>query len=141
MQKILLVFVVLPTFIYAAYNPFFKDAKPEQTLQMRQPEIKKTVVQHYKPRPKQKRKTIKMTYFGFIESDKGIFALVQFNKKNIVIRKNDSLYHDEQIFKIKKITSNYILIRDRKGRAETVYFSSAKAERQHYQGQGQGQNQ
>ncbi len=137
MQKILLIFVVLPTFIYAAYNPFFKDTKPEQTLQMRQPEIQKTTIKHYKPSPRQKRKTIKMTYFGFIESNKGIFALVRFNKKNIVIRKNDSLYHDEQIFKIKKITSNYILIRDKKGRAETVYFSSAQAERQQYQNQGQ----
>ncbi|MEA3371697.1 MAG: hypothetical protein U9Q40_10190, partial [Campylobacterota bacterium] len=135
--KILLIFVVIPTFIYAAYNPFFRDSKPEQTLNVRPKEIQKTVIQHYKPRPKQKRKTIKMTYFGFIESNKGIFALVRFKQKNIVIRKNDSLYDDDEVFKIKKITSNYILIRDRKGRAETVYFSSAQAENQQYQVQGQ----
>ena len=44
--------------------------------------------------------------------------------KNIVINKNDSLYNDEEIFKIGKITSNYILLKDRQGRVQTVYFSS-----------------
>ncbi len=106
---------------------------------MQQREVQKTVVKHYTPRQRQKRKTIEMTYFGFIESNKGIFALVKFNKKNIVIRKNDSVYHDDEVFKIKKITSNYILIRDKKGRAETVYFSSAQAERQQNRNTGQNQ--
>ncbi len=139
MPKILIIFVILPTIIYAAYNPFFNDNKPPAALQIQKKEIYKPSVKYYKPQPKVKRKTIKMTYFGFIESNKGIFALVKYNKKNIVIRKNDSLYHDEEVFKIKKITSNYILIRDKKGRAETVYFSSAQAERQQYQNQGQNQ--
>ena len=127
MHKILAILIVSPAFIYAAYNPFFKDETPKKPSNMQIKQIKPIT---YTPRPRQKRVTIEMTYFGFIESNKGLFALVKFNKKNIVVRQNDSVYHDDQVFKIKKITSNYILIRDKKGRAETVYFSSAKAENQ-----------
>lgn len=140
MLKKLLVFVVLSTLLYAAYNPFFNDNKPPPSLQIQKSVVSTPAIKYYKPRPKAKRKTIKMTYFGFIESAKGVFALVNFNKKNIVVRQNDSLYDDEEIFKIRKITSNYILIRDKKGRAETVYFSSAKPESQRFQS-FQSQNQ
>jgi Tfp pilus assembly protein PilP len=127
MQKILITFVVVPTFMYASYNPFFSDNKPPSALQTRQKAVYKTPIKQYIPR-QVSRKSIKMSYFGFIESNKGVFALVKYNGKNIVIHTNDFLYNDEKRFKIKKITSNYILVKDRRGNVESVYFSSAKQE-------------
>ena len=140
MQKKIILLIILPTIIYAAYNPFFSDNKPPEALQTRQKTIYKAPIKYYKPRAKVSRKTIKMTYFGFIEASKGVFALVKYQGKNIVIRTHDFLYHNEQRFKIGKITSNYILIKDKKGRAETVYFSSAESQQQLQQYQNQSQN-
>jgi len=125
MQKKLMIFVLIPISLYAAYNPFFKGETPPKPLFKQQKQVQTVVV-----RPKvAKRKTIEMTYFGFVESNKGLFALVEFDKKNIVIRQNDSLYLDEQRYKIKKITSNYILLKDKRGRIEAVYFSTQDSER------------
>lgn len=110
---------ILSVVIYASYNPFFQE-NTKQISQKKAYKQTKNIV--YKPRPT--RKNIDMTYFGFIHTNKGRFALVNFQNKNIILQKNDSLYIDEQIFKIKKITSNYILINDRYSRIQTVYFSS-----------------
>lgn len=123
MKKVLAIFIITTTFIHAAYNPFFSDDKVPKQKQ----ESFKTSVQE-KPTPT--RQNAKIGYFGFIESKKGKFALINFSGKNIVIREQDSLYLDEQIFKVLKITSNYILLNDRYSRAQTVYFSSEKQERQ-----------
>ena len=122
MKRLLAIFITVPSLIYAAYNPFFSDEKPP----VQKKESQKVITQQ-KPTPT--RKNAEIGYFGFIESNKGKFALVSFSGKNIVIRENDSLYLDEQIFKVTKITSNYILLNDRYKRAQTVYFSSQKQER------------
>ena len=106
---------ILPTLIYAAYNPFFGDKQPVRT-----------VVKAPPPPPPPARTNINLLYFGYVDSSKGQFALVKFSGKNIVIRQTDSLYLGEKIFKVKKITSNYILFTDRHGRIQTVYFSSAE---------------
>lgn len=116
MQKIFVFFIIFTASVFAAYNPFFNDkTPPKQKIQELKPLVKE---------PIPKRQNVKMTYYGFIESTKGKFALINFNDHNIVIQKNDSLYIDEQIFKVFKITSNYILFRDKYKRAQTVYFSS-----------------
>ncbi len=123
-------FAITPIFLYAAYNPFFSETKPAEPV----PTVQQIIVE---PRPKAdpipKRQNIKMTYFGFVESKKGKFALVAYNRKKIVIRQQDSLYSDEQIFKVKKITSNYILLTDRHSRVQTVYFSSETERSQQWQ--------
>jgi len=119
MQKILII-IILYVEIFASYNPFFQEIKVSVPKKQNIHKTTKTIV--YKPKPT--RKNIQMTYFGFIHSKKGKFALVNFQNKNIIIRANDSLYIDEQIFKINKITSNYILLKDRYNRFQTVYFSS-----------------
>ncbi len=122
MKKLLAIFITTPSLIYAAYNPFFSDeVAPKQKK-----ETQKVIIQQ-KQTPT--RKNAQIGYFGFIESNKGKFALISFNDKNIVIRESDSLYLDEQIFKVTKITSNYILLNDRYKRAQTVYFSSQKQDR------------
>ena len=122
MSKILVIFMMLPTFIYAAYNPFFSDTQTPKKKQ----EALKVIIQKAKAKPTPPRKSVKMTYIGFVETSKGKYALVTFKKKNIVIQKNDSLYVDEKSFLVKKITSNYIQLRDRHYRMQTVYFSSEK---------------
>lgn len=122
MQKILILFFMLSTLTYASYNPFFTDVQASKQKQQAVKYIKE--VPYVKPKPIPQRKSIIMEYIGFIESHKGKFALVTFKGRNIVIRKDDSLYTDEKVFKIRKITSNYILLRDRYYRMQTVYFSS-----------------
>ena len=118
MKYILLLSIYYVT-IFASYNPFFQEVKSEPKKQVSKKVITNTI---YKPRPS--RKNIQMSYFGYIHTKKGKFALVNFQNQNIIIKSNDSLYIDEQIFKIKKVTSNYILLKDRYGRLQTVYFSS-----------------
>ena len=124
MHKIFIIFIILPSFIFASYNPFFSDDQaPAQTKTIQKTKV---IIQQVQAKPIPARKSIDMEYIGFIETKKGKFALVTFNKKNIVIRKNDSLYIDEKVFKIQKITSNYILLKDRHYRMQTVYFSSQR---------------
>ncbi len=121
MHKILLFLIISLTTIYAAYNPFFNDQKAPK------PKVQEsaTVVQ---PSNAPTRQNAKIGYFGFIESKKGKFALVSFEKKNIVVTQIDSLYLDEQIFKVINITSNYILLNDRYNRPQSIYFSSETEE-------------
>jgi len=119
MHKTLFVFTIVSTLAHALYNPFFVQDTPPQRTQVQKKEIV------YKDKkPVAARKSIDMSYFGFVSSTIGEFALVSFNGKNIIINQNDSLYNNEEIFKIGKITSNYILLKDRQGRVQTVYFSS-----------------
>lgn len=118
MHKILFVFTFVSTLVHALYNPFFVEDKPRKNTQTQEKVF-------YQKSDLSKRETIEMTYFGYVSSSKGRFALVRFNKKNIVISQNDRLYHDEKMFQIGKITSNYILLKDRQDRVQTVYFSSS----------------
>ena len=119
MHKILFVLTIVSTLVHALYNPFFVEDKPPERIQ-----IQKKEIVYKEKKPVVARKNIDMTYFGFVSSNIGEFALVSFNGKNIIISQNDSLYNNEDIFKIGKITSNYILLKDRQGRRQTVYFSS-----------------
>ena len=121
MYKILAIFMILPTFIYAAYNPFFSDKKaPKQTAPV------KYIIQEVKEKPKPipPRKGVKMAYLGFIETKKGILALVTFDGQNIIIQKDTILYQNEDVYKIKKITTNYILLRDGNYRRHKIYFTT-----------------
>lgn len=122
MRAITVISILLPTFIYATYNPFFTETKTVQITE----EKTVTIIEKPKPKPIPEREDIKMTYFGFIESSKGKFALVNFNDKNIVIQQNDSLYINEKVYKIATVTSNFIHLSDRFRRKQTVYFSSDK---------------
>lgn len=122
MQKILLFLIISKTVLNAAYNPFFNDQK---TPKPKAQDPHQVVVQTTAAPSKQ---NAKIGYFGFIESKKGKFALVSFDKKNIVITQNDSLYLDDQVFKVVNITSNYILLNDKYNRPQSVYFSSETEE-------------
>lgn len=118
MRKMIIMLAILPTLIYAAYNPFFGDTQP------------KVEVVKAPPPPPPARTNINILYFGFVDSSKGKFALVKFDGKDIIVRKDDPLYLGEAIYKVKKISSNYILFTDRYNRVQTVYFSSAEGSQQ-----------
>ena len=119
-MRIVLIVSILICSLNAFYNPFFVEDKPKDIQQQREV-IQKVIV---KPKPIPARKSVNMTYFGYVNGNAGKYALISFNGKNIVVTQNDSLYNNEDIFKIFKINSNYIVVKDRQGRAETVYFSS-----------------
>ncbi|MDF1874954.1 hypothetical protein JHD48_04320 [Sulfurimonas sp. SAG-AH-194-I05] len=123
MQKFFFLFALIPTYIYALYNPFFSEKKVENKATF----IKKTTVKskvYYPPVKHVKRKKLEISYFGFVHSKKGKFALVRFNEKNIIIRKNDSLYDENEIYKVLNITSNALLLKDKYSRVKSIYFSS-----------------
>ena len=124
MHKSKIIFFIIPTYLYALYNPFFQEIPQTQNNIIKKEDQKKPTKPIKIIKEIQKRKNIEMTFFGFIQSMKGTYALVSFNGKNIIIQEKDSLYLDEQIYKVRKISSNYILVSDREGRAQTVYFSS-----------------
>ncbi|MBL0708148.1 MAG: hypothetical protein JJW00_03780 [Sulfurimonas sp.] len=126
MKSLLLLFALFQTILYASYNPFFSDAKPS-VVKKEQHQVKRVL-----KAPVPIRKDIKMTYFGFVESHKGKFALVRFNHKNIVIRKNDSLYAKQRVIQVKDITSNRIILKDSYGKIQAVYFSSTKDNQNSY---------
>jgi len=118
-----LLLLIITTALFASYNPFFQNNKSQTSQRYTNATTKTKAI--YTPKPK--RKNIQMVYFGYIDTKKGKFALVSFQNKNIIIKVNDSLYKNEEIFKIKKITSNYILLKDRYNRYQSVYFSSKES--------------
>ena len=125
MQKILTKLILFPVIINAAYNPFFTEIKPIPTPTVKanpitKPQIIKTVYKH----KTLARTVLKLKYFGFVETKKGKFALVNFNNKTIIIKRKDYLYSGDKKFKIIKITTNNILIEDSYKRVQSVYFSS-----------------
>ena len=123
MRQIFVIFFILPTFIYAAYNPFFSDISAPK--QKKEQEVK---IVYKKPEPKPIRTDIKISYFGFIESNKGKFALVNIGGKNIVLKQKDSIYIGEQVVKVVKLSSNYIVLKDGYNTPQTIYFSSKEPE-------------
>ena len=120
MQQKLIILLIIPTYIYALYNPFFTQDPPPKKVVQEKKIIEKVSV----PVKQEPRINIKMTYIGYIESNKGTYALVKFNGKNIVVKTDDSMYSGSQVYKISKITTNHLLIKDKIGRAQKVYFSS-----------------
>lgn len=124
MRQIFVIFFILPTFIYASYNPFFSDISvPKQKKE------EKVKIVYKKPKPKPKRTNIKMSYFGFIESNKGKFGLVSISGKNIVLKQEDSLYIGDQVIKVVKLSSNSIVLKDGYNTPQTIYFSSKSPEK------------
>lgn len=119
MHKKIAMVLIVPTFVYAAYNPFFKeDPAPTRA------EAPSSKIVYKEKVPDTPRKNITIKFFGFVSTYKGEYALIKFNGKTIVIGENDSLYNNTEIYKIAKITSNYIVVNDNIGRAQKIYFSS-----------------
>lgn len=124
MKNMFMVSIIMPAFLYAAYNPFFNNI--EAPKQKKEPETK-IIVQ--KPKEEIKRTDIQISYFGFVESDKGKFALVKINGKNIVLKQQDSVYIGEKVVEVINLSSNYIVLKDGYNSPQTIYFSSKIPER------------
>ncbi|QOY51287.1 hypothetical protein [Candidatus Sulfurimonas baltica] len=122
MQKIFITLIIMPMFIYASYNPFFTDIQAQKPIE---PSVK-VIIQ--KQKPEIKRTDIKINYFGFIESNKGKFALVKINGKNIVLKQKDSVYIGEKVVKVLTLSSNFIILKDGYNSPQTIYFSSRTPE-------------
>ena len=107
MRRIFVIFFILPSLNDAEYIPFccYISAARQKT----EPDIK---IIYKKPEINPKRTKITIVYFGFIESKNGKFALVKIKGKNIVLKQKDSIYIGEQVVKVIKLASNYIVLKD-----------------------------
>ena len=117
MHKII-IFALFPVFLYASYNPFFTPNK-----QVPRQKIATKIVRQVASVP-QARPNIAIAYFAFLETKKGRFALIDFAGKTIVVHEGDSLYQGNNVYKVKKLTSNYLNITGGSYRVQKVYFSS-----------------
>ena len=97
MKNRILLILIVPIFAFAAYNPFFTSNKPA-------PKVVQAPITVAAEPVDAGRKNIQMAYFGFIETNKGVYALVGFNGKNIVVREADAVYLDAQTFTVNKIS-------------------------------------
>lgn len=124
MHKSILFFVFFSVCLHALYNPFFREYKaPKKVVE------EKVVVVKEKAKPNVPLQTIEIKFIGYIESNKGKFALVTFDGHNIVVKKNDPLYSGSKMFKVAKITTNYILVRDPNFKIQTIYFTTESMNR------------
>ncbi len=109
--------VLFAATLHAAYNPFFSE-KPKEP----KPQIKKSVP---KPAPSPKLSPltqIDITYFGYVQTDKGQFALLEMQNRTFAIRQGGNLYHGSSAIKVVKVSSNAIVLKNA-GKYKTVYFS------------------
>lgn len=118
MQRIIMLFAILPVLAYASYNPFFTPHT--------KPVAKPTVVMKQVKQEKAEKIDVQFTYFAYLESKKGKFALIKFNGRNIVVRQNNSVYLDNKVYKVQTITSNYLRLSDSYNEMKTVYFSTSR---------------
>lgn len=126
MHKIFINILIFHSLLFSAYNPFFEEIKPIPSPKKQEvAPIINTIIKHEIHSTTPDRTKISLQYFGFLESKKGKFALVNFNGKTIILKQEDSLYLGVNTYKIKKIHSNYLLVEDSYKRVQSVYFSTA----------------
>ncbi len=119
MRKILTIFIIMSELIHASYNPFFNDTKiPKQEPQV------KVIIEKQKAKPRPKMTHPDVSYRGFVHSNKGKYALIGINNEFIITKEDDKVYIAEDIFKVSKITTNFILLKDQYDRAQKIYFTS-----------------
>ncbi|MEA1918085.1 MAG: hypothetical protein U9N42_11245 [Campylobacterota bacterium] len=102
--------------LIAAYNPFF-DENTEQ---------KKPLHVVKKERVIETKEVFQTIYFGFIETELKKLALIEFNKKHIVVKEGDKVFTKKNELTISEINSNYLILKDKSGRVQQIYFSGKK---------------
>lgn len=113
LKWLLLTMLSLP--LWASYNPFFQEPEKKQQPQKKQPSAPKTISQ--KPSM-----DYDIAYFGYVETGKSSYALLEVGDKSFAISNNDSFYVDNQKLEIVAIESNQVVIKN-KSRYKTIYFS------------------
>ncbi len=129
MKNYLGLFLVLTIAVYAAYNPFFdgsesskKTIKNSSPLPFLPPHIAaldpQSVLLGERNTPQSQ-----ILYFGFIEADKGKYALIKVNNNNIIVKENNKIYLNNQLYFVRDISSNAVLMETGAKQMKTVYFS------------------
>ena len=113
-----LLIVLYVTASFAAYNPFFNEQPKKEE---KEPEEKVVVKQAPKPQVSPLNR-IKVSYFGFLQTNKGQFALLRVQGQTIAIKQGAKLYEGDNRINVVKVSSNSIVL-SAKGKYKTVYFS------------------
>jgi hypothetical protein len=117
-------------FSLANFNPFFiEESIKEIKLKTIKPKIEvkeKIVYIKSKPKIKKPKKIIpdlKINYLGFISYKKKTFALIEINKKKLIIKKYDKLSINNKIIKIISISDRLITIKN-SNKIQYINFSA-----------------
>lgn len=116
------ILIITITTSLVAYNPFF-EAKPTPKKKTKIKIETKPVTKIIYQKPPVKKKKYNITYYGYIQTNKGNFALIDVDKKTLAIKQGEKLYIDGKSARLVKITSNYFVIKSGKSDYQTIYFS------------------
>lgn len=116
MLKIVLFFLTTLV-LHANYNPFFSE--PVKKVEKSPPTLPKQPVQIVQ---KPSELSVDAIYYGFVQTNRTNYALLESNNRSFVIGEGDSFYVDNQKIDIVRISSNQVLIRGA-NRYKTIYFS------------------
>ncbi len=134
MKTFLWLFFLFSSVAQGAYNPFFSDKASS-------PKIIKTEralippPRMFAPLPilppppaismeiKPPQAPMQIRYFGYIESDKGKFALIKLNESAMVLKENNRVYLNSIPYFVREISSNMVILEDGLKQIKTIYFS------------------
>lgn len=134
MNKYFGIFLVLGSVVWGAYNPFFdnqeapkKVVRPAPVLLPPPPPVAQPVL-YQRPLSSElvRPSSVQISYFGYIETERGKFALIKVNQHNIVLKEKNRVYIENVPHYVQEINSNTIVLEDNEKRIKTLYFSSAK---------------
>ena len=124
-----LLFIALS--VNAAYNPFFREAPKVKkapvlaapvTQGMPLPPLLNSNLASL-PAIKPAFDLSQLTYYGYLETKKGKFALLKVGEGVVVLKEGDLFYANNGKYFVRNITSNFITVDD-SGRTQTIYFTT-----------------
>jgi hypothetical protein len=124
-------FLFIALSLNAAYNPFFHAlAKPKKAPElapsvrpMPLPPLLKPAFESLPSEPQPIMNIAALRYCGFLETEKGRFALVKVGGSTIVLKEADPVYIQNRKCFVRNITSNYITVDDA-GKTNSIYFTT-----------------
>jgi hypothetical protein len=133
LTKFAAIFLVLVGAAQGAYNPFFDaPAAPKKPARTTLPLLPPPPVASYAPlRPPVVESSSAavaspILYFGFVEAEKGKFALIKVDDHNIVLKEHNRVYLQNIPYFVREITSNAIVMEDGEKRVKSIYFSGER---------------
>lgn len=126
MKNHLTLFFIVTVFAHAAYNPFFDNS--EASPKVIQSTIVPANISSLNPQTvflggQNTQARSQIIYFGFIEAQKGKYALMKVNNDNIIVKENNKIYINNQLFYVREISSNAIFMETETKQVKTIYFS------------------
>lgn len=130
-----MIFLVLVASVEGAFNPFFDTPSapkkaPKSTLPLLPPPPVSSFASLHLPITQSPSATAisSILYFGYIEAEKGKFALIKIDQNNIVLKENNRVYLNSIPYFVREITSNAIVMEDSEKRVKSIYFSGDRTE-------------